>query len=216
MSKKTDNFGAVVVAAGMSSRMGSFKPLLPIGTESAAMHIVTTLQRAGAAHIVVVTGYRAEELEAHLLNTGVICIRNLQYSSTQMLDSAKLGLAYLKDRCDSILFTPVDVPLFSAQSIATLLLAKGDIVIPVFSGRNGHPVRIAAECIPSLLTYTGEGGLKGAFAASGATIVRTAVEDVGVLCEMDTPEEYERLLETHGRLAPDAGGSAHLLPEACR
>ena len=58
--------GAVIAAAGMSSRMGKFKPMLSIGAISIAQRIVATFQQAGVSRIVVVTGYRAEELEWHL------------------------------------------------------------------------------------------------------------------------------------------------------
>ena len=61
--KKT---GAVLVAAGLSSRMKDFKPMLPFGTSTASRHMIGMLKSLKADPIVVVTGYRAEELEAHL------------------------------------------------------------------------------------------------------------------------------------------------------
>ena len=64
--------GAVVVAAGMSSRMGEFKPMLSIGSISIAQRVIATLRQAGASRMVVVTGYNAEELEWHLARSGVV------------------------------------------------------------------------------------------------------------------------------------------------
>ena len=58
--KKT---GAVLVAAGLSSRMGEFKPMLPFGDSTIALHMVTMLKRLGVSPLVVVTGYRAGELD---------------------------------------------------------------------------------------------------------------------------------------------------------
>ena len=97
--------GAVIVAAGMSSRMGDFKPMLNIGSISIAQRIVATFHQAGVERIVVVTGYNAQQLERHLANNGIVFLRNENYASTQMFDSAKIGLSYLKDKCDRILFT---------------------------------------------------------------------------------------------------------------
>lgn len=57
--KKT---GAVLVAAGLSSRMKDFKPMLPFGTSTASRHMIGMLKSLKADPIVVVTGYRAEEL----------------------------------------------------------------------------------------------------------------------------------------------------------
>lgn len=65
--------GAVITAsAGMSSRMGNFKPLLNIGSISVAQRIITTLKQAGADIVVVVTGFHADELEHHLAQNQVM------------------------------------------------------------------------------------------------------------------------------------------------
>ena len=58
--------GALIVAAGMSSRMGDFKPMLNIGSISIAQRVVATFQQAGVDKIVMVTGYQAAMLEHHL------------------------------------------------------------------------------------------------------------------------------------------------------
>ena len=60
------SIGAVIVAAGMSSRMGDFKPLLSIGSQSIAQRIVSKLRQAGADEIVIITGHNADALERHL------------------------------------------------------------------------------------------------------------------------------------------------------
>lgn len=97
------SIGAVIVAAGMSSRMGDFKPLLSIGSQSIAQRIVSKLRQAGAEEIVMITGHNADALERHLEGCGLTFIRNERYASTQMFDSAALGLNYLKDKCGRIL-----------------------------------------------------------------------------------------------------------------
>ena len=58
--------GALIVAAGMSSRMGEFKPMLNIGSISIAQRVVATFQQAGVDRIVMVTGFNASVLEHHL------------------------------------------------------------------------------------------------------------------------------------------------------
>ena len=68
--------GAVVVAAGRTSRMGAFKPLLPFEDSTISLHIIQLLKQIGADPIVVVTGYRAAWLEEHLAHTGVRFVRN--------------------------------------------------------------------------------------------------------------------------------------------
>ena len=113
--------GAVIVAAGMSSRMGDFKPMLSIGEISVAQRVVATLRQAGAERVVVVTGYNADELERHLARSGAVFVRNENYRTTEMFDSALIGLKYMSGKCGRILFTPVDVPLFTAATVRRLL-----------------------------------------------------------------------------------------------
>ena len=115
---------ALIVAAGMSSRMGDFKPMLSIGSITIAQRVIATFHQAGIEKIVMVTGYQAVTLERHLSGSGVIFLRNDRYETTQMFDSVKIGLEYLMDKCDRVLFTPVDVPLFTAETVRRLLDAN--------------------------------------------------------------------------------------------
>ena len=112
---------ALIVAAGMSSRMGDFKPMLNIGSISIAQRVVATFQQAGVDKIVMVTGYNATVLEKHLSNNGLVFLRNENYETTHMFDSACIGLEYVRDKCDRVLFTPVDIPLFTAATVSALL-----------------------------------------------------------------------------------------------
>ena len=189
--------GAVITAAGMSSRMGDFKPMLNIGSISIAQRIVATFHQAGVTRIVVVTGYNAQQLERHLSNNGLVFLRNEAYATTQMFDSAKIGLAYLKDKCDRILFTPVDIPLFTAMTVSALLSTKAELACPVCEGKTGHPLLIASSLVDRILQDGGEGGLQGAILRCGAHMTRVPVEDAGILHDADTPQDYQALLAYH-------------------
>ena len=189
--------GAVIVAAGMSSRMGDFKPMLNIGSISIAQRIVATFHQAGVTKIAVVTGYNAPLLERHLANSGLVFLRNEDYATTQMFDSAKIGLGYMKDKCERILFTPVDVPLFTAMTVTELIGSGADLCCPVCEGRTGHPLLIASSLVDAILAEEGEGGLQGAIARCGTEMKQIPVEDPGVLHDADTPADYKALLELH-------------------
>ena len=189
--------GAVIVAAGMSSRMGDFKPMLNIGSISIAQRIVATFHQAGVTKIAVVTGYNAPLLERHLANSGLVFLRNEDYASTQMFDSAKIGLAYLRDKCERILFTPVDIPLFTAMTVTELIESGAELCCPVCEGRTGHPLLIASSLVDAILADSGEGGLQGAIARCGAEMMQIPVEDPGVLHDADTPADYKALLQFH-------------------
>ena len=189
--------GALIVAAGMSSRMGDFKPMMSIGSISVAQRIVATLHQSGVSKIVMVTGYNATTLERHLSGSGIIFLRNEQYETTQMFDSVKIGLAYLQDKCDRILFTPVDVPLFTSRTVKTILDSGAPLAVPMCQGKQGHPILIANRLIPEILGDCGEMGLKGAMDRCSVPLLRIDVDDPGTIHDADTPEDFTQLLDYH-------------------
>lgn len=189
--------GALIVAAGMSRRMGEFKPMLSIGSISVAQRVVATLSQAGVSKIVMVTGYNAPILERHLSGNGIIFLRNEEYETTQMFDSVKIGLNYLLNKCDKILFTPVDVPLFTAKTVKTILDSGADLACPMCEGKQGHPILIANSLIPEILSDSGDQGLKGAMDRCSTPLVRIDVEDFGTIHDADTPEDFSQLLNYH-------------------
>ena len=189
--------GALIVAAGMSKRMGEFKPMLSIGSISVAQRVIATLSQAGVSKIVMVTGYNATMLERHLSGNGIIFLRNDQYETTQMFDSVKIGLEYLQDKCDKVLFTPVDVPLFTAQTVKAILDSGASLACPMCQDKQGHPILIASTLIPEILADCGEQGLKGAMDRCSTPLQRIYVEDFGTIQDADTPEDFSALVEYH-------------------
>lgn len=188
--------GAVIVAAGMSTRMKQFKPLMRIGTRTMAEQVIETFRQAGIREIVLVTGYQAHLLESSLRDTGVTFLDNHQYASTQMFDSAKIGLEYLKDRCDRVFFCPGDIPSFLPSTVSALERQEGDVILPVCQGTSGHPVLIRAALIPEILNYQGTHGLKGALhTLPNLTRVRVEVADTAITMDADTKEDFQRLLD---------------------
>ena len=189
--------GALIVAAGMSRRMGEFKPMLSIGSISVAQRVVATLSQAGVSKIVMVTGYNAVALERHLAGNGIIFLRNEDYEHTQMFDSVKIGLSYLQDKCDKVLFTPVDVPLFTARTVRQLLDSGASLACPVCEGQQGHPILISSQLVPEILSDSGEMGLRGAMDRCSVPLYRIDVEDFGTIHDADTPEDFSQLVDYH-------------------
>lgn len=189
--------GALVVAAGMSKRMGEFKPMLSIGAISVAQRVIATLTQAGVSKIVMVTGYNATALERHLSGNGIIFLRNEDYETTQMFDSVKIGLQYLQDKCDKVLFAPVDVPLFTARTVSAILTSGAELACPMCEGRQGHPILIANRLIGEILEDCGEQGLKGAMDRCSVPLTRVEVDDPGTIHDADTPEDFSALVDYH-------------------
>jgi CTP:molybdopterin cytidylyltransferase MocA len=206
-SGAADTFGAGIAAAGLSSRMGAFKPLLPLGKGTIIERIILTFLEAGVTDIAVVTGRDASLIEEALKNYSISFIFNKDYEHTDMFHSVSLGLAFMADKADCIYFTPVDVPLFSAATVHLLAgrIQEGNehIITPVYKGRNGHPLVIRSRAVPELIQCKTDRGLRGAIDAYRGPTGFMDMEDPGVICDLDTPEDYELHVRSRSR---DSGG----------
>lgn len=194
--KKT---GAVLVAAGMCSRMGEFKPMLPFEDSTMALHMVTMLKQLGIDPVVVVTGYRGEELEKHLFYTGVRFLKNERYEETKMWDSVRMGIGEIWQECQRILVMPVDIPAVLPDTLRQLLMVDADLVRPCCEGKPGHLVMLRSTVARELCRYQGPGGLKKAMEESGYPVTSLEVEDWGVTEDVNTRAEYEALMERNFR-----------------
>lgn len=194
-----EKIGGIIAAAGKRNSDRLFEPLKELGNISIIKRLVVTLQCAGVEPIVIITGHQAEEVERHLSDYGVIFLRNEQYETTQMFESAQIGCSYLKGKCKKIIFTKVDVPLFTTETVGRLLEQKGGIISPVYEGKTGHPLCISDSFIPKILAYRGEGGMKGFLRSVQEERVWIEVKDEGILHSSDTLEQCEQLLEAHNK-----------------
>lgn len=184
----------LILVAGVSSRMGAFKPMLLVDGQTMIRRVADMMCRAGADPIVVVTGYQGETLERHLEGLGLCFVRNERYYSTQMLDSLVLGLARLEGS-RRVLVSPADIPLVEPETVEALLAAEGEVVRPLFQGRPGHPVVLSRSVFPALRAYSGEDGLRGAIENLGISVTDVPVEDRGTALDGDTRDEYIALLK---------------------
>lgn len=187
------SFSAVIAAAGLSSRMHEFKPLVCIGKETFIQNVVRTLREAGAQDIVVVSGYRAETLKKHLEGEGVILCENPAYASTSMFDSLCLGLKALPRPADGFFLMPGDVPLVRSATVRAIAASGAKIARPMFNGEIGHPTYFDKDCLAPLLAYSGENGLRGAITALALPVTDIPVDDRGVLLDADTHEDLKEI-----------------------
>lgn len=189
--------GAIILAAGMSSRMGDFKPVLKIGNLSILERIILTFQDAGITEIVVITGNKARVVEELVKDLDVTCLHNHDFATTQMFDSVKIGLKYLEHQCERILITPNDIPLFTKKTVMKLMTSQGLFINPTHQGVKGHPFMIDTRVIPEILSYTGHQGLLGAVKICNYEQIEVEVEDEGILLDADTKDDFKTLLDLY-------------------
>jgi len=195
---------AVILAAGKSTRMGRPKATLPLGEGTFLGTIVRSFQEAGVDDVVVVLGYEAGSIEESLRQEGVTArlVVNEAYESGQ-LSSLLTGLrAVDRPGVRAILLSLVDVPLVSASTIRSVLeryrKTGAKVVRPVRGLDHGHPVVIDRTLFDELRAADPAVGAKPVVRAHTSTEGDVEVSDDGSFLDIDTPEDYARLVQVSG------------------
>lgn len=203
---KNTSLAAIIVSAGYSSRMGSFKPFLKFGKKSAIEMLIDTYKNAGINNIIVVTGHRSSEVAEKLRESGTTCIQNENYAEG-MFTSVVKGVKALGTGVPAFFMQPVDIPLVKKRTIEVLinkyLESDEGIIYPEFCGRPGHPPLIDCKYREAILRNNGEGGLKRILQEYSWDSITVPVFDKAVLMDMDTKEDFEKLLGYFEAAAPD-------------
>jgi CTP:molybdopterin cytidylyltransferase MocA len=188
---------AVVLAAGLSSRMGQSKALLPWDGRTVIEAIVARLLAARLPEIVVVTGYRGAEVAQVLAKYPVRVIHNPDYTQGEMLSSLQAGLRALPDSTAAAMVVMGDQPALDGRVIGRVLAAyaegRGQIVIPVHRGERGHPVLIDRRFWRELLALE-SGAPRDVIRRYPDQTALVEVHSDSILLDIDTPEQYRRAL----------------------
>lgn len=191
---------AIILAAGFSSRMGDFKPLMDLGGQSLLGHCAALFRQANVETIAVVTGHRHLEVEALARRLNLLCIHNPDHARG-MYSSIRVAVQGLPT-VDGFFLLPVDIPLIRPATVAALTAAFDgrNVVMPHFNNVPGHPPLLPARLIPIILTHDGQGGLRGLLQKRPTEVQVVPVWDKGVLLDADTPEDFAALRDRLARL----------------
>lgn len=222
-----DKYAGLILAAGYSSRMGAFKPLLPIGDMTAIERVSAALKQAGIHSIIGVTGFQKELLSPIFASEGILEAYNPDFEQG-MFTSIKTGIkkalnrllpdlgrikapgAGLPEALDGFFLMPVDCPLVPPWVLEQILERHKEdpeaLIVPCFRGKKGHPLFIPARYAEEILAYEGEGGLKAVTSRYEDRLIRLETGSEAVVLDMDTPEGYEEVLEYYERQLKRAHG----------
>jgi molybdenum cofactor cytidylyltransferase len=180
---------AIVLAAGYSSRYPEFKPLLKIKDKTIIEHTISNLYDV-CSRIIVVCGHRAEDIKKVLqVYDKIECVMNEIYSDG-MFSSLLQGVKYIK--ANKFFVVPSDMPMIKKETYINLLQVEGDIIIPVYKGKKGHPVLMNSKFIPELLKEKIDSNFKEFI--EKRNYILEDVNDDGVLIDIDTKEDFEKLI----------------------
>jgi len=187
---------AILLAAGESRRMGYPKPLLKLGARTFIEILAAAMLRSVARLIVVVGAHAGAVRDAIPVDSRIAVVENPDYLRGQ-LSSIKAALPHVGRDAAGALIHLADHPMVSAETFAAVIdgyrsLGK-PITIARYQGRRGHPVIFARELFAELAGASEDQGARVVVAADPARVAYVDVDDLGVLIDLDTPEDLERV-----------------------
>jgi molybdenum cofactor cytidylyltransferase len=196
------SFSAVVLAAGLSSRMqGRHKLLLPVAGQPAVRRTVSALAAAGPAQIVVVTGFNGRAVIEALDGLPVTFQSNPRYQEGQMT-SVAAGVGALRAPCSAVMICLADQVLLESADYWELIdafaaMPHGSILVPVYGGQRGNPVVFAVSYVPEVIGGQLNPGCRKLIAEHPDEVFVHGAAHDRFTTDMDTPDDYARIV---GRL----------------
>lgn len=191
----------VLLAAGASTRFGECKQLLGWEGRPLVVHAADTALEAALEPVIVVLGCQADEIHAALQSQPVQTVMNWRWQEG-MSTSVRTGLAALPPEADGAIFLQSDQPLVTPDLLRALVArfeeTDAPIVHPTRRGERSTPVLFARRLFPELAAVTGDEGGRGLIARHADDVVTVEVDDPDVLADVDTPQDYDQLLEVSG------------------
>ena len=191
-------FGAIILAAGLSSRMVENKLLLPWTNDVAIVrHVVSKYVLAGIHPVIVVTGRDAEAVAELLSDFPLRCVHNPDFETGEILSSVKVGIRSLPDNLSAAFIQPADMPCIPGDLLKKLVErhVAGMNVAPIYQGRRGHPVLLDRAYWEAMLALPGDGRPRDVIQRERGMLQLVEVDDAGVVLDVDSREAYERALK---------------------
>jgi len=199
--------GAIILAAGMSKRMGAAKPFLELHGKPLFRYAVERAVESSLHPVLLITGEhsaRMRQLTSDLPQVDVV--DNPDYQ-TGMASSLRAGIAAITGHVDAVLVFLADQPLVPdavVQGLIDTYRKRCDegvrIVRPLYAGDAGHPVLFAASLFDELAHVTGDQGGKEVVSKYKQQMVVVPFERAEWGLDVDTPEEYQALLRKQSQL----------------
>ncbi|MFH1681542.1 MAG: nucleotidyltransferase family protein [Candidatus Eisenbacteria bacterium] len=207
MEPKAERVGAIVLAAGYSSRIGRPKALLPLGRTTCLSFVLAACGEAGLRRVHVVVGHRGGEIAAAVARAGAEVVWNDRFPEGQ-LASLQAGIRSLPGDLAAALLLPVDHPLVRSSTIRRLIQAfqeetKGRTVfLPTLGGEDGRPYLVCSSILPEFLSLPSGALGRTVIRRDPARVREVPVDDEGVRFDLDTPDDYVLL---RAKLRPPSG-----------
>lgn len=173
--------------------MGAPKPLLQVDGKTFLEAAVEALLGGGCGEVVVVV---ADPEVADAAGRLPVITTHSPGPDAEQIDSLRLGLKSLTERSRAAVVLPVDHPLVAAETVARIIevgRSHPDAVVrPTRGGAPGHPTLFPRSVWSRLSDPSLPMGARSVVESPDTRTVEVAVDDAGVLADIDTPAEYRR------------------------
>jgi molybdenum cofactor cytidylyltransferase len=185
---------AVVLAAGMSRRMGTPKQLLRIGGKTILERTLKNVRAANVDELILVLGHAADEVQKTIATPGLKIVINPDYQQG-MGTSLRRGLAAVS--AGAALIVLADQPWVSSETLNRLIKChrerKPQIIIPTYKGFRGNPVLLDRSVFAEVQALNGDVGCRAIFGDHTEGILKLPVDDPGILLDIDSRDDFEKL-----------------------
>lgn len=188
---------AIVLAAGYSSRANAFKMTLKLGQMTVLEHTISKFEGL-CSRVIVVAGFKVELIQEEIAK---ICNENAfsfqikvvynENFNQGMFTSIQRGCRELN--APTFFVTPGDCPLVKKETVQLIAKHKGNVVIPSFNYKGGHPIKLSSEVKQKILETNPESNLR--VVLGGYEKEYLNVDDPGVIMDVDTPEDYQKAID---------------------
>ncbi|MFH1156397.1 MAG: nucleotidyltransferase family protein [Pseudomonadota bacterium] len=189
----------VILAAGRSSRMGRCKQLLPFGKFTILDTVIDNARHSELGEIILVLGHASDLILETSDFSGIRTVINIHHEKGQA-SSLVAGLEAVSGACMGVMFLLGDQPLVTTGIINRLIQAfetgTAPLIIPFCNGRRGNPVIFHRSLFHRLGSLTGDAGARVLFGELASRTTRVDIPDPSILVDVDTPEDYEKLMGT--------------------
>jgi molybdenum cofactor cytidylyltransferase len=196
VAKVKPRIGAVILAAGTSSRMGEAKQLLRLGEATVLDQVVNNVCGSSVDEIVIVLGHLAETIKQSIATKSLKVVVNESYGQG-MGSSLRVGLSALPAEVGAALIVLADQPFVRSATFDQIIdhyqQTSAQIVIPTYKGFRGNPVLLDRSVFSEVMALQGDIGCRAIFGNHLEGIFKVPVEDVGILLDLDSKDDVARL-----------------------
>jgi molybdenum cofactor cytidylyltransferase len=190
---------AIVLAAGYSSRANTFKMTLPLGEMSILEHTLSKFEGL-CSRVIVVAGFQAELIQEEMAKISSKNAYSFQIKLVYNENFNQGMFTSIQKGCSEVntptfFITPGDCPLVKKETVQLIAEHKGNVVIPSFNYKGGHPIKLSSEVKQKILETNSESNLRAVLGGYEKKYMN--VDDPGVLMDVDTLEDFQKAIDDY-------------------